>query len=220
LRRLLSPPWWIFVAALINCLTFFALTALPQTAELSGMLEINFSGIVTPIVISQIIISVVAYVWVSSTVHALARADRAEEIARLEHDLAIQAEAAARQKEQLENSIQKIVETHTRVANGDYSARVPLTGDNVPWQISGSFNNLLARMQRLHQDAAELQRMRLGFQGLREENRQLREAIATLQQFQQVPEEGARSQVTPMSQAQLFEEEAQRFLRRTREESF
>jgi HAMP domain-containing protein len=212
------PPWWVFVVALTNCLfTFFSLTQLPQTAELSGMLAINFTGIVTPIILSQMIISVVAYLWVSSTVQALARADRAEEIARLEHDLAVQAEAAARQKEQLEASIQKIVETHTRVANGDYAARVPLTGDNVLWQISGSLNNLLARMQRLHQDAAELQQMKLAFYQLREENRRLMEQAFALQQSR---EENSRPLGPANNAPQIYPQEPGRWLRRPGEERF
>ncbi|MBX5450258.1 hypothetical protein [Thermogemmatispora sp.] len=212
------PPWWVFPVALINCLfTFFALTQLPQTPELMGMLEINFTGIISPILISQIIISVVAYVWVSSTVHALARADRAEEIARLEHDLAMQAEAAARQKEQLENSIQKIVETHTRVANGDYSARVPLTSDNVLWQISGSLNNLLARMQRLHQDSTELQKMKQGFYQLREENRRLRETVLALQQLR---EEEGRSRGSSPNLSQFSPDSPRKLIWQTGEERF
>jgi methyl-accepting chemotaxis protein len=137
------------------------------------VLQIDFAGIITPIILIQMIVSVVAYIWVRGTVQALKRADRAEEIARLEYDLAHQAEEAASQKQRLEASIQKIVEVHTRVANGDFGARVPLTQDNVLWQISGALNNLLSRVQRLQHDAAELQRLKFALQQAREENRLL-----------------------------------------------
>jgi hypothetical protein len=168
------PEWWVFVVALINCLfTLGALLYAPQTAELSAVLQIDFAGIITPIILIQMIVSVVAYIWVRGTVQALKRADRAEEIARLEYDLAHQAEEAASQKQRLEASIQKIVEVHTRVANGDFGARVPLTQDNVLWQISGALNNLLSRVQRLQHDAAELQRLKFALQQAREENRLL-----------------------------------------------
>ena len=168
------PEWWTFVVATINIIfTLFALIYLPQTAELSAILGIDFAGIATPIIINQIIIAVVAYLWVHSTTQALRRADRAEEIAKLEHDLALQAEASSQQKHQLESSIQKIVETHMRVANGDFGARVPLTEDNVLWQISGSLNNLLSRLQRLHQDTIELQQVKQALYQAREENRRL-----------------------------------------------
>jgi HAMP domain-containing protein len=169
------PPWWVFVVALGNSLfTLYSLTSLPRTAELSAILAIAFAGIMTPIILSQVIVSVVAYAWVQSTTQALVRADRAEELAKLEHDMARQAEEAAQQRRQLEASIQKIVETHMRVANGDFSARVPLTQDNVLLQISGSLNNLLARAQRLRQDSNELQQVKLALQQARDENGRLR----------------------------------------------
>jgi hypothetical protein len=170
------PVWWVFVVALGNSLfTLYALVSLPQTAELNAILTVNngLVTIVTPIILSQIIVSTVAYIWVHSTMQALRRVDRAEEIARLEHDLALQAEFAAQQKQQLEASIQKIVATHTRVANGDLNARVPLTEDNVLWQVSGTLNNLLSRLQRMRQESADLQNMRLALMQSREENRRL-----------------------------------------------
>ncbi len=73
--------------------------------------------------------------------HAMARADRAEEIARLEH-------AIAEQTRQLEQGIEAIRQTHSRVANGDYSARAPLNQDHILWQIAFSLNILIQRLQR------------------------------------------------------------------------
>lgn len=168
------PPWWVFIEALGNCLfTWFALAYLPRTAELDAILAIAFAGIIIPIILIQIIVSVVAFAWVQGTAQALIRADNAEEIVRLEHDLGQQAKLAAQQKLLLEASIQKIVETHMRVANGDYSARTPLTEENVLWQISGPLNNLLARTQNLRQEAAQLQ---YALQQARLENERLRRA--------------------------------------------
>jgi hypothetical protein len=174
------PEWWAFISAAINILfTVYILAIYPNqinslvTAEFATFLSSSLAGLITPIILSQIIVAVVAYLWVHSTVRALKRADRAEEIAKLEHDLALQAENAAQQKQQLESSIQKIVDTHTRVANGEFSARVPLTEDNVLWQISGALNNLLSRMQRLSQDSAELQRAKYELHMVHEENRRL-----------------------------------------------
>jgi hypothetical protein len=51
-------------------------------------------------------------------------------------------------KGQLEDGIQKILQTHVRAANGDFSARAPLTKENILWQVGYSLNNLLARLQR------------------------------------------------------------------------
>lgn len=164
------PPWWVFVVAVGNCgFTLFSLTYLLRTAELKTVLSLAFAGIVVPIILVQLLVSVVAYVWVRGTTQALIRADLAEEIARLEHDLGQQAKFSAQQKQQLEASIQQIVETHVRVANGDYSARVPLTQENVLWQISGSLNNLLVRFQRLRHVEDQYERMKLLLQQAHEE---------------------------------------------------
>ncbi|QBD81633.1 hypothetical protein EPA93_38955 [Ktedonosporobacter rubrisoli] len=152
------PPWWVFLVAIGNCFfTWLSLTYLPHTAELDAILTIAFVGIITPIILIQLLVSVVAFAWVHGTIQALVRADTAEEIARLEHDLGQQAKVAAQQKQLLEASIQKIVATHMRVANGDFGARAPLNEENVLWQISGPLNNLLARTQNLRQESVQLQ---------------------------------------------------------------
>lgn len=176
------PEWSVFIVAIANSFfTLFALTRLPQTAELNAILLTYFAGIITPIILSQMIVSLVAYLWVRSTTQALKRADRAEEIAKLEHDLALQAEASSQQKQLLESSIQKIVQTHMHVANGDFNARVPLTEDNVLWQISGSLNNLLSRLQRLHHDSVELQQAKYALHLAHEENRRLTRRLGNSQ---------------------------------------
>ncbi|GHP00978.1 hypothetical protein KSF_110250 [Reticulibacter mediterranei] len=175
------PPGWVFAIALVNILfTLLSLTYLPHTAELSSILAIAYAGIVTPIIFSQILVSVVAFVWVWGTTQALQRADRAEELVRLEHDLALQAEDAAHQKQLLEESVHKIVETHMRVANGDFDARVPVGEENVLWQISGPLNNLLARAQRWRHDSNELYHIKLALQQAREENELLKRRSSRL----------------------------------------
>ncbi len=72
---------------------------------------------------------------------AIARADRAEEIARLEH-------AYAEQSRQLEEGIRQIQATHVQIANGNYAARAPLNQDHILWQIAYALNNLIQRLQR------------------------------------------------------------------------
>jgi hypothetical protein len=80
------------------------------------------------------------------------RADRAEEIARLEH-------AAAEQRRQLETGVQQLLETHVRLANGDFSARAPLIKDNLLWQVAASLNNLTTRMQNAFRAEHQLRRL-------------------------------------------------------------
>lgn len=82
---------------------------------------------------------------------AIVRADRAEEVARLEHYV-------ADSKRQLDQGIQQILDTHIRAANGDFSARAPMNQDNVLWQIAASLNNLLGRLQKTGQAEHHLRR--------------------------------------------------------------
>jgi hypothetical protein len=88
-----------------------------------------------------------------SVERAIRRAERAEEVAALEHTL-------AEQKRQLDVGIQQILQTHVQVANGDYGARAPLSQNNVLWQIANSLNNLLNRLQRTGQVGQAGQNMR------------------------------------------------------------
>jgi hypothetical protein len=150
----LLTPAAAFYMAIINsvliAVDFLALQ--PHSADLTT--EINQDGLGLllgrPIGL-EIAVAVVAYLWVSGTVNAARRADRAEEVAALEH-------AYAEQRRQLEIGVQQILATHVRIANGDFGARAPLSQDNVLWQIAASLNNLLGRLQKAGQAEYRLQR--------------------------------------------------------------
>jgi hypothetical protein len=107
--------------------------------------------IVRPIGV-QIMVACVPWLWVRSAAQAIRRADRAEMVAKLEHELA--AEQA-----QIKQGIDQILQTHVEVANGNLNARAPMSEDNVLWQISRALNTLLVRFQRYAQSEQELQRM-------------------------------------------------------------
>ncbi len=95
--------------------------------------------------------ALVGWLGARSVEGAIRRADRAEELAALEHQL-------ADQKRQLDIGIEQLLQTHVRAANGDFTARAPLRQENVLWQIASSLNNLLARMQRAAQADHQLAR--------------------------------------------------------------
>lgn len=156
----LLPPLAVFIDALIHIIFIVAsLTFLfPQDAELHALLHTSSiqDALARPIVI-QISVAVITYLWVTSATQAIARADRATTIAALERTMAEQAQAEAEQKHELERSIQQIVQTHSQVANGDFTARVPLNQGTVLWEVAGSLNNLLSRLQRWRQDSMKLQ---------------------------------------------------------------
>ena len=170
----LLPPQSVFIVALINSIFIWAsLTYQPHTPDLNALLAFAGPEVLARPIVLEVIVAVVTYLWVRSAMQAIARADRAEVIASLEHAIAEQEHTVAQQKRQLDSSIQQIVDTHMRVANGDFSARVPLTGDNVLWQIAGSLNNLLSRLQRLRHFEQEIQVMQPQMQRLRNESQEL-----------------------------------------------
>ena len=146
------PPLWVFVVAAINVFfTLFVLTSLPSTGELHHLLQTAFPAVATPILLSQIIVSTVAYIWVSGARLAILRADRAEEVAALERRELERQQVEVEQKQQLDTGIQQLIQTHMQVANGNFTARAPLIKDNILWQVAYSLNNLLARLQSYQQ---------------------------------------------------------------------
>lgn len=147
------PRGAAFIVAAVNIaliITDFNLQ--PKAGELLLWLQLEGpAGLIARPIGLQIIVATVAFLWVRGTDQAIRRADRAEEVAAIEHQL-------AEQKRQLDVGIRQILETHVRVANGDFSARAPLTQDNVLFQIAASLNNLLNRLGRAAQSEHFYQR--------------------------------------------------------------
>lgn len=151
----LLPPTYIVITALFN-IGFILVHLLLQrnvpglaTLGLKSYLQVQFYTALARPVSLEIIVGLVIYLWVRSTSQAIARADRAEMIARLEHEL-------VSQKNQLEVDIQQILQTHTNVANGDLEARTPLSRESTLWPLSNALNTLLTRFQRSSQAEREL----------------------------------------------------------------
>lgn len=172
----LFPAWITFLIAVLNSLFIVAsLMFFPKTPEMVQVLSsAPYDTWFRPVSI-QFVAGLVCYFWVSHALQAIKRADVAEEVNKLTQDLALQQQVALQEKQQLEESIQSIIAVHTQVANGNFMARVPLNQKNVLWSIAGSLNNLLARLQRLREDAIQLQRTEQAIQ----------EVIHALQQAKQ-----------------------------------
>jgi len=169
-------PGWVFVVAAGNCLfTLYVLRFLPVSGELQQVLGTKFPVVVAPIILSQVIVSAVAFLWVQGAKQAILRADQAERVTELVMALAQRDHAIALQKAQLDASIRQIELVHEQVANGITTARVPLTQDNVLWSIGGKLNNLLTRYHRLQMHVNELQKIIASLQQSQEEERQIRQ---------------------------------------------
>ncbi len=149
----LLPVRYVFLLAFCNCVfIWIALTYQLQTVTLAHALQTHFLPVLVYPVGLQIIVAGVAYLWVYTTSRAIARADRAEMVATLEHTL-------VEQKKELESGIEQILQTHVAVANGDLQARAPLTQEHSLWQLARALNTLLVRLQRASLAERELQRI-------------------------------------------------------------
>jgi hypothetical protein len=138
----LLTPWNVFIVMAYN-ITVITLSLIfqPHTAILANDLKIQFAPILLRPVGVQFLVAFVSFLWVQGAIAAIKRANQAETIARLEHEL------TDRQKD-LELGIQQILNTHVEIANGNLNARAPLSQDNALWQIARALNTLLVRLQR------------------------------------------------------------------------
>ncbi len=149
------PPRNVFLAALCNMVfTWAIISFMPRAASMNLHTPSDYYGTLASPLLLQIITALVTYLWAQGAREAI---ERAEQVAALEHALAERDREAAEQKQQLEQGIQQILQTHVQAANGNFDVRAPLARENVLWQVAYGLNNLLARLQRATQSENELQ---------------------------------------------------------------
>jgi hypothetical protein len=154
----LLPRWAIFVVAALNSAMVVADFTLRQhhpnvqqdAALYASPTLQTISLIVRPIAL-ELMIAVVAYLWIRGTDEAIRRADRAEEVAQLE-------QREAERARDLAEGVQQLLAVHIRLANGDFRARAPQLRSAPLAQIGQSLNNLIYRLARFAQAEAALQR--------------------------------------------------------------
>lgn len=157
---LLLPTPWILIMALFNIALMLGTIYGFGSPELLKILPTQFGGLLGHFLILELQVAFLAFLWSLNISSAIRRADRAEEIIKLEQALASQVQSELDEKKQLEEGIQAIIQTHAALSNGNYNVRVPITNQNVLWPIAGSLNNLLNRIQGLQREARELQQLR------------------------------------------------------------
>lgn len=158
----LLRPKSVFLMAFLHCAFIVgAILYLPHNPGFTPVLTANTYEIFLRPITLQIIVAFVTYLWVTSAYQSAKRADRAEVIAELERREVERQQQEIALKQQLDEGIQHILQTHVQVANGNFSARAPLKQENVLWQISYSLNNLLARLQSSNYAEKELQRAKI-----------------------------------------------------------
>ncbi len=160
------PAFYVFGFAVLN--SVFALLGilyLPHHPDLGEALKTSGVGLITLPIVIQLILAFLAFLWVQSADQAIKRADRAEQIALLEHDIAESRQLIAEQKLQLESSIQEISQALLNSNSGRSITRMPTQG-NPLWLIVGPINNLLARMDRLRRVEVEYQQLTMELEQL------------------------------------------------------
>ena len=125
------------------------MTLTPHNATITNLLHTAPYQIFAQVYILQVIVAIALYLWARSSEQAIRRADRAEEVARLEKREKEHQQQELERMRQLDTGIQAILETHIAVANGDLNARAPLNQEHMLWQVAVALNNLIGRIQRL-----------------------------------------------------------------------
>ena len=163
------PIWYVFAFAALNSLFGLAITLnffnLPQAPDLAPAIHASTFSLVSLPVFIQFILAFIAFLWVRSANEAIARADRAEQIAMLEHDIAESRQEIAEQKEQLESAVQEVSQALLAANSGQGSPRISTQG-NVLWVLVGPINNLIARMQRLRHIEEDQKRLTIELEQL------------------------------------------------------
>ncbi|HZO73592.1 MAG TPA: hypothetical protein VFB60_15435 [Ktedonobacteraceae bacterium] len=154
----LMPPLAALIVGAGSCVEIVLISVfLPHTDAYEQMLKRGLFTItlMLPITI-QVIVAVIIYAIMRNWILTIRRADRAEEIIALQKEIADYQRGHSVEREQLEEGFYKIADTYTRIANGDFQARVSLSEGNVLWSIALPLNNLLNRLQYLKNDVDTL----------------------------------------------------------------
>ncbi len=150
----LLPPRTLFLfAAAHSTFIIVELYIHPDTQALAQNLQPQaqlFPAIVRSVGL-QLLGSTVAYIWVRSATRAIERANRAEMVAVLEHTIAEERASGEREKQELEESIQQLIQAQMAATRGQVTNQLPYPPAKVLWPLVGAMNLLWTRSQRAQQ---------------------------------------------------------------------
>ena len=163
---LLFPSWVILVVGAINVLITCGIWLLvPKAAELQTYMQTPaIVPVIAAPIITLILCAVVSYVMITSLQENLTRADKAEEISKLQSVMAEQTRRELQMKQQLETGIQKIVSGLTSFSNGDQNARIQMEQGHPLWHIASSVNNMIGRLVRLRKQEKPMEQTIMALQ--------------------------------------------------------
>lgn len=147
---LLPPRTLLLFAAAHSAFIIVELCIHPDTLALAQNLQPQaqlFPAIVRSVGL-QLLGSTVAYLWVRSATRAIERANRAEMVATLEHTIAEERASSEREKQELEESIQQLIQAQMAATRGQIANQLPYPSAKVLWPLVGAMNLLWTRFQR------------------------------------------------------------------------
>lgn len=176
------PVNWILLPAGINILfSVWQLTFAVHNPTSAALLDATYSLNIFRVIQMHVLVTGVIWILGRYARQAIMRADQAEEVARLHHEIALQAQVAEEQRQELEDGKVEIITTLQRFANGDGNVRTTLPSNHGLWMLAGTINNLLARLQRLRLQEMEMQQRlypRLQQVAVMEQQRQRAQTLA------------------------------------------
>jgi hypothetical protein len=158
----LMPTRAIFLfAAAHSAFIIIELFIHPDTPALAQNLQLQ--GQLLPAIVRsvglQLLGSTVAFIWVRNATRAVERANRAEMVATLEHTIAEERAASEREKQELVESIQQLIQAQMTSTRGQSPSQLPYPPAKVLWPLVGAMNLLASRSQRTQQVEHDYQRL-------------------------------------------------------------
>ncbi|HZU02573.1 MAG TPA: hypothetical protein VFA10_23090 [Ktedonobacteraceae bacterium] len=157
----IMPLKFFWVPGLLNLgISLFVLSSARHSPPLQMMLTYAYFPTFARLLQMHLVCTGVPVILVLIMRRLIKRANNAEAIATLQHELQQRANEQIEQKRELEMDVQQIVTVLTEFSNKNFLARVSLPRIHHLKIIANSLNNLLGRYERLRQEAQELERMR------------------------------------------------------------
>jgi hypothetical protein len=143
------PPRSVFVIAAFNSAVILLWTWFgPHNQDIARAIQTNAYSLFYPPISLEVFLAILIFLWANSALKAISDLDVSEKMVQLERREIERQSQEITLKKQLEEGVQLMLETHVKAANGDFSARAPLTKENILWKLAYSLNNLLARLER------------------------------------------------------------------------
>jgi hypothetical protein len=154
------PARWIIVALGVN-LTFswYMLCYGPHTPALTELLRTSLPTILIRLFQMHVIPSVIVWALALTTRESMDRANYAQKVAQLQHDLAVYDQQQAERAAILREQVTVISRVLLRAFRGDLSVRVPNEVGTTLWEMAAPINHLLSQLQRQRDAEARLQQV-------------------------------------------------------------